>query len=177
MYRRLTHYSIIVGMICLLSACGFQLRGAGTGGTALPEAWKSMYLVTNDPNSEFTRDVSALFSATGVIWADDRVSANFILVLQPERFEQRNLSLNSQARVAEYELIMRAQFSVLNADNKEEIPPTTVSVVKRMQNDPDNVTGKASELQLLKVESRRELAQQILQRTSFYAAASQANNP
>ena len=59
MYRRLTHYSIIVGMICLLSACGFQLRGAGTGGTALPEAWKSMYLVTNDPNSEFTRDVSA----------------------------------------------------------------------------------------------------------------------
>jgi LPS-assembly lipoprotein len=98
-------------------------------------------------------------------------------VLQPERFEQRNLSLNSQARVAEYELIMRAQFSVLNADNKEEIPPTTVLVVKRMQNDPDNVTGKASELQLLKVESRRELAQQILQRTSFYAAASQANNP
>ena len=77
MYRRLTHYSIIVGMICLLSACGFQLRGAGTGGTALPEAWKSMYLVTNNPNSEFTRDVSALFSATGVIWAEDRVSANF----------------------------------------------------------------------------------------------------
>jgi len=130
MYRCLTHYSLILGMICLLSACGFQLRGTGVGGTALPEAWKSMYLVTNNPNSEFSREVSALFAANGVIWTEERESASFSLVLEPERFEQRNLSLNSEARVAEFD----------------------------------------------RVESRTELAQQILQRVSFFAAVTTRAN-
>jgi LPS-assembly lipoprotein len=176
MYRRLTHYSLILGLICLLGACGFQLRGTGVGGTALPEAWKSMYLVTNNPNSEFSRDVSALFAANGVIWTEDRESANFSLVLEPERFEQRNLSLNSEARVAEFELTLSAQFSVLDAQKTDVIPPTSVSVVKRMQNDPRNVVGKAGEIEILKVESRTELAQQILQRVSFFAAVTTQSN-
>ena len=35
MSRRLARYSVILGITCLLMACGFQLRGVG-GGAALP---------------------------------------------------------------------------------------------------------------------------------------------
>jgi LPS-assembly lipoprotein len=176
MYRRLTHYSLILGMTCLLGACGFQLRGTGTEGAALPDNWKSMTLVTGSPNSEFSRDVTARFAASGVEWSG-RDHANFKLVLSPERFEQRNLSLNSEARVAEFELTMSAQFSVLDANNKEVVPETTVSSVKRMQNDPRNVVGTTGEVQLLKGEMRTELAQQILQRVTFFAVARQRTSP
>jgi LPS-assembly lipoprotein len=172
MHRRLASYTLILGMTCLLSACGFQLRGTGDGGTNVPDAWKSMHLVTNNPNSEFSREVLSRFAANGVQWTDQDV-ANFNLVLSPERFSQRNLSLNAEARAAEFELTMSSQFTVLNADKTEAMPQTTVSVIKQMENDPRNVVGKAEEIRLLKIEMRGELAQQIMRRIGFFASSTQ----
>jgi len=178
MYRHLSHYCLILGLSCLLGACGFQLRGTGNSGTALPEAWKSMSLVTGNPNSEFSRDVTAQFAANGVQWTDSN-SANFSLVLSPETFTQRNLSLNSEARVAEIELSMSAQFTVLDASSAEVMPQTTASVVKQMENDPRNVVGKDGEIRLIQAEMRTELAAQIMRRIGFFAASSQSqpNSP
>jgi LPS-assembly lipoprotein len=178
MYRRLTRYSLILGMTCLLGACGFHLRGVGTGGPVVPEAWKSMNLVTGNPNGEFSRNVTAIFAANGVQWTDSN-SANFSLVLSPERFEQRNLSLNSEARVAEIQLTMSSQFTVLDASKAEVMPQTTVSVVKQMENDPRNVVGKEGEIRLIQAEMYSELAGQIMRRIGFFAANSQSppNSP
>lgn len=173
MHRHLTHYSLILGIVCLLGACGFHLRGVGTGGPAVPEAWKSLHLVTGNPNGEFSRNVTTLFAANGVQWTDSE-SANFSLVLSPERFEQRNLSLNSEARVAEIELTMSSQFRVLDASSAEVMPQTTVSIVKQMENDPRNVVGKAGEMRLIQSEMYSELAEQIMRRMGFFAASSQS---
>ena len=170
MYRRFTHYSLLLGITCLLTACGFHLRGMGTAGASLPDSWKSMNLVTASPNSEFSRDVIAQLSANGVQWTD-RDKANFSLLLGPERFEQRSLSLNSEARVAEYELTMSSQFSIVDASNKEVVATTPVTVVKQMENDPRNVVGKEGEVRLIQGEMRSDLAQQILRRISFYSAS------
>ncbi len=172
MYRRRSLYGLILGISCLLGACGFQLRGTGSSGTAFPENWKSMTLVTGNPNGEFSRDVSALFAANGVQWTDSS-SARFSLVLDAERFDQRNLSLNSEARVAEIELAMSAQFTVLDASKAVAMPQTTVSIIKQMENDPRNVVGKDGEMRLIQAEMRTELAEQILRRVSFFAASSQ----
>ena len=90
-----------------------------------------------------------------------------------ERFEQRNLSLNSEARVAEIELAMSAQFTVLDASKAVAMPQTTVSIIKQMENDPRNVVGKDGEMRLIQAEMRTELAEQILRRVSFFAASSQ----
>lgn len=171
MYRRFTHYSLILGITCLLAACGFQLRGTGsTPSASLPDAWKSMYLVTNNPNGEFSRAVAAQLAANGVQWTDSE-KADFNLVLGPEKFTQRSLSLNSAARVAEYELTMSSDFSILDTANKEIVAPTTVTVVKQMENDPRNVVGKEGEIRLIQGEMRTDLAQQIMRRISFFAAS------
>ncbi|HEY6132142.1 MAG TPA: LPS assembly lipoprotein LptE [Halioglobus sp.] len=173
MYRHIARYCLLLGLTSLLVACGFQLRGTDTSRTSFPEAWKTMYLVTSNPNGEFSRDLSALFTANGVRWTEDG-SANFSLVLGPDRFEQRNLSLNSEARVAEFELTMSSQFSVIDANKVQVMPETTVSVIKQMENDPRNVVGKAGEMRLIQTEMRTELAEQIMRRISFYAASSQS---
>jgi LPS-assembly lipoprotein len=172
MHRRLASHTFILGIACLLSACGFQLRGTGDSGTVVPDAWKSMHLVTGNPNSEFSRDVQTLFAANGVQWRD-REDANYIVTVGPERFSQRNLSLNAEARAAEFELTMRARFSVHDADNIEVMPTADASVVRQMENDPRNVVGKAEEVRILKSEMRTELAQQIMRRIGFYAASIQ----
>jgi LPS-assembly lipoprotein len=169
MRRHLSRFTFILGITCLLAACGFQLRGVGGASFALPPEWKSMYLETGNPNGEFTRAVIAQLAANGVVWTD-RDKANLTLVLSPERFSQRSLSLNAEARVAELELTMSSQFAIRDASNKEIVPPTPVTVIKQVENNPRNVVGTEGEVQLVQNEMRTDLAQQIVRRVSFFAA-------
>lgn len=160
---------LLLALLLLLSACGFQLRGAG-GSSLLPETWQKMHLLSDSPNSEFTRTLRATFAASGVQWVD-RSEATYLLRLGPEQFSQRNLSVNSQARAAEFDLQMRTNFLVLDAGNQVVMGRTTAAVNKQMENDPGNVVGKAEEVRVLRSEMRGELAAQVLRRISFFAAS------
>ena len=170
MQRHLTRITLSIGMICLLAACGFQLRGTGSGGASLPEAWKKMSLVTGNPNGEFSKAVSTVFTTNDIQWGA-RNSSNYTLMLGPERFSQTNLSLNKEARVSQLELNMQATFSVVDANGKEVMPDTTAAVIRQMENDPRNAMGKAEELRILKNEMYTELAQQIIRRIGFFATS------
>jgi LPS-assembly lipoprotein len=172
MPRRLASYSLILGIACLLAACGFQLRGVGAGGAALPDSWKKMYMVTGNPNGEFSQAVRTVFTTNDIQWTA-RADANYSLILGPEKFTQTNLSLNQEARVSQLELNMQATFSVLDASGKEIMPDTTASVTRQMENDPRNVMGKGEEIRILKAEMRTELAQQIIRRVGFFATSKQ----
>lgn len=160
--------TLILGACALLGACGFQLRG-GDAGSALPDSWRRMHLVTASPNAELARVVDATFSANGIVWGP-RDESTYQLRLGPERFTQRNLSVNAQARAAEFDLVMSAGFTVLDAAGRPVMAATTATVNKQMENDPQNVVGKAEEVRVLRTELRRELAGQILRRISFFAA-------
>lgn len=167
--RRLVARVMALVMLCLgLSACGFQLRGTG-GGSALPESWRSMYLLSENPNSELTRIVESTFSASGIVWTP-RAEATHVLRLGPEAFSQRNLSINAEARAAEFDLQMRASFVVFDTEGRVVMKNSTAAVNKQMENDPQNVVGKAEEVRVLRSELRNELANQILRRISFFAA-------
>ncbi len=170
MQGHLTRLTLVLGLACLLSACGFQLRGTGGGGAVLPEDWKSMYLVTGNPNGELSRAVQTVLSTNGIS-ATSRADANYALIVGPERFNQTNLSLNSEARVSQYELSMQTSFSVLGAGSEEVMPNTIASVTRQMENDPRNAMGKSEEIRILKAEMRTELAQQIVRRMGFFAAS------
>lgn len=166
---------LLIAMLALLAGCGFQLRGSGDSATVLPDDWKTMALVTDSPNSELTRAVESRFQINGITWTE-RSEANYTLILGPERFAQRNLSLNSEARAAEFELTLSATFSVRGAGQTQVMEETTAAVFKQMENDPRNVVGKAEEIRLLRSEMRDELAQQIMRRIGFFAATRAADS-
>ena len=65
---------------------------------------------------------------------------------------------------------MSAEFEVLDGSGRVVMPLTAATVNKQMENDPQNVVGKAEEVRILRTELRRELALQILRRISFFAA-------
>ena len=169
MSRRLARYSIILGITCLLTACGFQLRGV-SGGAALPPGWDKMHLVTGNPNSEFSQTVRTVFTTNGIQWTD-RANTSYSLLLGPDRFTQTNLSLNREARVSQLELTMQTTFSVLDANGQEVMPDTTAVVMRQMENDPRNVMGKSEEIRILQSEMRTELAQQMIRRIGFFASS------
>jgi LPS-assembly lipoprotein len=157
-------------LLALLAGCGFHLRGNG-GGTALPDSWQAMSLKAASPNSEFTRVLRARFTASGIRWVD-APGASHRLELGPERFAQRNLSINAEARAAEFELTLQATFAVRDGEGALVMGPETARVAKQMENDPRNVVGKAEEIRILREEMRGELAQQIIRRIAFFAASS-----
>ncbi|MFV8819506.1 LPS assembly lipoprotein LptE [Haliea sp. E17] len=170
---RHTATATLLFLTLFLGACGFHLRGTGEGITVADE-WRSMYLDTGNPNSEFSREIRARFAANGIVWADKREDANYTLILGPERFSQKNLSLNAEARAAEFELTLASTFSVRDDKGKQVMPNANASVLKQMENDPRNVVGKAEEIRILRAEMRTELAQQIMRRIAFFAASQDA---
>ena len=129
-----------------------------------------MHLVTNNPNGELSREVNSTFSAYDIVWVEDE-EANYSISIGSERFRQRNLSINAQARASEFELTMSTVFSVRDAQGKKVIEPSEATVVKQMENDPSNVVGKAEEVRILKTEMRTELVQQILRRVGYFASS------
>lgn len=166
--NRLASWALTL-LLTALAGCGFQLRGSD-GGSALPDAWQSMHLNSPSPNSELSRVLRTRFTASGIRWlpADE---AAYILDLGNERFSQRNLSINAQARAAEFELTLRTTFAVRGSDGVLLLPPDDAIITKQMENDPRNVVGKAEEIRILRGEMRVELAQQIMRRIAFYAAS------
>ncbi len=163
--------ALVLSLCAAVTACGFQLRGSSSE-TALPDEWKVLYLNTDNPNGEFSRELRTRFIASGITWVKDPADAAFIVNVGPERFKQTNLLINSEARAAEYELTMAARFWVTQQGKAGPVMrPTDATVVKQMENDPRNVVGKAEEIRLIKSEMRVELARQILRRIGFFAAS------
>lgn len=169
MLSRTATGALLTALLLLAAGCGFQLRGTA-GASALPESWRSMYLLTGNVNSELARELRATFAASGVLWSE-RSDAAYVLRLGPEQFSQRNLSVNAEARAAEFDLVMSADFEVLDRRGEPVMTGTTATVNKQMENDPRNVVGKAEEVRILRSELRRELATQIFRRISFFAAS------
>ena len=165
-FARQPTYVLVLCFLCTLNACGFQLRG--TTGTSVPEAWRKMHLITTNPNSELSREVQSTFTANGVEWVD-KEEANYLMKIGNERFKQRNLSLNAQARAAEFELTLLVTFEVLDAQGNDVMEASDASVIKQMENDPRNVVGKAEEVRILRAEMRTELVQQMLRRIGYFA--------
>jgi LPS-assembly lipoprotein len=170
MSLRRSAFAVLLTGCTLLSACGFQLRGASDG-TSIPEEWRSMYLVSGNPNSEFSREVYAQFAARGITWAENRKEARYIVKLGPERFNRQNLSINAEARAAEIELTLSARFEVDDAQGATVISDAQASVVRQMENDTRNVVGKTEEARILQGEMRTQLAQSILRQIGFFAAS------
>ena len=150
-------------ILMCLAGCGFQLKGSNAASSTAKLEGMTLQLISGQPRSELTREVSRALSATGLMILVEG-DAMLTLVLQPEQFTQRNVSLTAQARAAELELTLFADFTL----NQQESEPVDAraAVTRQMLNDPRNVVGTTEEIRLLREEMRRDLADQIARRIS-----------
>ena len=151
-------------ILTCLAGCGFQLKGSDANSNSAKLEGMTLQLISSQPRSELTREVSKALSAAGLVLLEEG-DAMLTLVLQPELFMQRNISLTAQARAAELELTLFADFT-LNQQASEPID-ARATVTRQMLNDPRNVVGKTEEIRLLREEMRRDLADQIARRVSY----------
>ena len=159
----LGRWMCLSAILMCLAGCGFQLKGTDAASSSAKLEGMTLQLISSQPRSELTREVSRALSATGLMLLEEG-DAMLTLVLQPEQFTQRNVSLTVQARATELELTLFADFTL----NQQESDPidARATVTRQMLNDPRDVVGKTEEIRLLRGEMRRDLADQIARRVS-----------
>ena len=159
----LGRWMCLSAILMCLAGCGFQLKGSDAASSSAKLEGMTLQLISSQPRSELTREVSRALSATGLMLVKEG-DVMLTLMLQPEEFTQRNVSLTAQARAAELELTLFADFT-LNQQASDPID-ARAAVTRQMLNDPRNVVGKTEEIRLLREEMRRDLADQIARRVS-----------
>jgi LPS-assembly lipoprotein len=160
-HYRLAKLACLLATFSCLIGCGFQLKVTGSSGQSIGLQGLELRLVSVQPQSDLTREVSRELSNAGAVLTDD-VDPALQLTLQTEQFIQRNVSLTAQARAAELELTLSVDFVFEQTEQDPTDARATVS--RQMLNDPRNIVGKTEELRLLREEMRRDLAAQIVRR-------------
>ena len=142
---------VLLIAVPLLASCGFQMQGV----TPLPF---DRLAVTIPENSQFGADVRRAIRAvspnTVIVSSGDTLRGekpNYQAQLQQVNvtYNTREVSLNAQGRVEEYELTLTFTFRLVNARNEVILPDTTLIAIRDLPYDDSVVQAKEGEMQTL----------------------------
>ncbi len=154
----------LVGVVlaaAVLAGCGFQLRGTnGQYNLPFQSIWLS-FPETSPLGTELKRNLRA---AETVRIEQDASKAQALFDVLAESRGKSILSLNSLGRVREYTLSYTLVFRVRDANNRELLAPTELTLRRNIAFDESQVLAKESEEALLYRDMQADLVQQILRR-------------
>lgn len=152
---------VILTIVVLLTACGFNLRGQAA---ALP--FKTMYVTAPDGHTigiEMERMIKATPTTRLV---DSTAEAEATLDIISAVNERAILSLSGGGRVRDFNLIYRVNYRVLDNRGIEIMPNTEISLTRVLPFLDAQILAKESEERLLAKDMQSDAIQQILWRLS-----------
>lgn len=154
--------ALTVALTVALSACGFRLQGS----TPLP--FKTLYMKVPE-NTAFGADLRRAIKASSpntLLVEDASVPYEAALQQISETRNAREVSLNAQGRVEEYELTLTYTFSVVSAAGDVILPNTTLRAVRNLPFDDRVVQAKEVEEATLFSQMQTSLVSRIVRRVS-----------
>lgn len=149
-------------LLCLvLAGCGFKLRGTK------PLPFTTMY--TNiDENSRFGAYLRrSLRASSPTLQFVDSTAGPQVTLSQLERTQsQREVSLNAQGQVEEYELTLRLTFQLTTSSGQLLIAPSTLTATRTLPYDEANSQAKAQEMVTLYQDMEAQMVNQLVRRIS-----------
>ena len=157
--RRWLRSLLLLGLALTLASCGFHMKGV----TPLP--FESLY--TNVPeSSEFGAQLrrAILAASPDTHFVADPQDAQAKLVQLSSRQSRRELSINPQGEVEEYELNLEMSFQLTDDQNRILLPPTTLHTSRDMPYDPNATQAKQSEISSMFRTMRTSLIDRLVRR-------------
>ena len=155
------HHSSFIIMLTaalLLSACGFQLRGAAQ----LPF---NTIFVQAPPTSQFATQVRrAVQAGSSTRLTNAPEQAEVLLQILNEAQEKQILSLSGGGRVSEYLLRYRVSFRLTDGKNREHIPASEIVMQRDYSFSDDQALAKEAEEVLLYRDMRNDAVRQLVRR-------------
>ena len=151
-------YLLLSLSVLVLSACGFQLRGAAQ----LP--FKTIYMDNRSPMAVELRRI--LRANADVQFVNTPQEAEAIIELYGEQRRKEILSLNAQGRPREYKLLLDIYVRVHNGKGQNFIKPSLLQQSREISFNDNQVLAKEAEEVLLYNDMQSDMVQQILRRMS-----------
>ena len=145
--------------VMLLAACGFAMRGV----TPLP--FDSLYVGVPE-NTRFGADIRRSLRAASpdTRLVDSPKEAAAILQVVDNSRSLREVALNAQGRVEEYELGINFTFRLITNKGAAILPDTTLSIYREMPYDDQVVQAKDTQMQDLYQSMQSSLVSRLLRR-------------
>lgn len=148
---------LLLALILLLGACGFQLRGTAQ----LP--FKSLYV--EGGGSLLGVDLQrALRYGSNVQIVATPAEAQAVLQVQGESREKRILSIGANGRVSEYVLFYRLSFRLHDGKGKELLPAQPLELKRDISFNDAQVLAKDQEEAMLYRDMQADAVQQVIRR-------------
>lgn len=158
-HRALHHVALLIllSACLLLAACGFKLKGA----TPLP--FDTLY--TNiAQNSAFgvsvRRAIVAASPNTRIVEDPNQAEARLVQLGNNRRL--RELSIDADGRVEEYELNLEFIFQLVDSTGRLILPPTTLRTIREIPYDDTQVQAKQSEISTVFQQMQQSLVDRVL---------------
>lgn len=160
---------LLATLCLLLSACGFQLRGAAD----IPAPLQQLALISKESRlSLLNLPLRRALEGNGVNLVETD-AASFALEITNESQSRREATLSASADVDEYELTSRVSFTVtdLRGEQPRIVLDRTLAVERTYDYDNNNATASSVQEAQLRREMNQQLASQIVR---IYAAINPA---
>ncbi len=146
-----------LALCAVVAACGFRLKGVA------PLPFDTIY--TNiSQNTEFGAGLrrAIVASSPNTHFVDDAASAQARLTQLSSNQSLRELSLDAQGRVEEYELNLVFRFQLTDQKGRLVLPPTTLVVTREVPYDASVVQAKEGEIATIFRQMRASLVDRIV---------------
>lgn len=153
---------LLVAAALFLNSCGFRLQGA----TPMPFETLLMKVPENSAfGADLRRALRAASPGTRLI-EDPSEPYDAALQQVAETRTAREVSLNAQGRVEEYELTLTYTFNIVSADGEIILPNTTLRAVRNLPFDDQVVQAKEGEQATLFKQMQSSLVSRIVRQVS-----------
>ncbi len=142
----------------VLSACGFQLRGASN------LTFKTMHI--QGASLSISRELVRNVKANNIVLTDSAQSADLLLELINESNSKRIQSLGGTGVVREFELYYQVSFRTREPSNPQWDPVQTIQMRRDYSYNDDVVLGKAEEEARLNQDMHSNAVREIIRRLS-----------
>ena len=156
---RITTSALLLALLCV-SACGFHLRG-----TVPVDLQFSRVYVRDHRARRVDAELARQLSYSRVVVAPDAASADVVVELRNERFDERVLSVDPRTgKAREYQIAYRVDLAVHHTDRRPLIKDQTVDLLRDYTFDERAALGKFEEQQVLRDDMIQDAAETVLRR-------------
>ncbi len=149
-----------VAVVILLTACGFHLRSSAP----LPGAMAQRVYLHVDDGGPFTRSLASALRASKVDVLDSPSPGVATLAVPVARFSSRRLTSSGFQRVGEYQVAMRVQFRLTDADGHTVVPTQTLELSHEFAIDRTQYSAISSETEAIHRSLVREMTAAVMRR-------------
>jgi len=148
-----------IGLMLIIQGCGFRIQGAS------PLPFNKLY--TNiSLNSSFGAQLERMLIANTpkLEFVSDRKEAQASLIQIHSRRITRDVALDPQGNVEEYQLYLQFRFELLDSEGRKIISPITLLITRHLPNDPNATQAKESERDSMYSSMEEDLIERLSRR-------------